>query len=94
MTAVVGERQELLTPQQMMQIASMDRAEPETDPIVLRVAAQVCNSWKYPRTVISADEGVSSYRGWRVNIMYPNITSSNSGPEVRFSSFDRVCIPT
>ena len=44
MAAIVGERQELLTPQQMMQVASMDRVEPETDPIVLRVAAQVMES--------------------------------------------------
>ncbi|KIM30442.1 hypothetical protein M408DRAFT_7537 [Serendipita vermifera MAFF 305830] len=43
MATVFGERQELLTPQQMMQVASMDRAEPETNPIVLRVAAQL--SW-------------------------------------------------
>ncbi|CAG7850535.1 SubName: Full=Uncharacterized protein {ECO:0000313/EMBL:CCA67563.1} [Serendipita indica DSM 11827] len=34
---------ELLTPQQKMQVASMERAEPETDPAVLRTAAQL--SW-------------------------------------------------
>jgi hypothetical protein len=33
---------EPLTPQQMMQVASMERAEPETDPYILRMAYQVC----------------------------------------------------
>lgn len=36
------QQQEQLTPQQMMQVASMERAEPETDPYILRMAYQVC----------------------------------------------------
>lgn len=40
-TAVRHENQEPLTPQQMMQVASYEHAQPETDPTVLRVAAQV-----------------------------------------------------
>jgi len=41
MATTVHGHQELLTPQQMMQVASYEHAQPETDPTVLRVAAQV-----------------------------------------------------
>ncbi|KAG8833810.1 hypothetical protein FRC17_010051 [Serendipita sp. 399] len=42
-TVAPEQQHELLTPQQMMQLASMERAEPETDPFILRTAAQL--SW-------------------------------------------------
>ncbi|KAG8781936.1 hypothetical protein FRC15_007838 [Serendipita sp. 397] len=45
MAATVAQehQHELLTPQQLMQLASIERAEPETDPFILRTAAQL--SW-------------------------------------------------
>lgn len=41
MASAIQEPRELLTPQQMLQVASYENAQPETDPTVLRVAAQV-----------------------------------------------------
>jgi hypothetical protein len=39
------QQQESLSPQQLMQIASMDNAIRETDPQVLRIAAQVSRNY-------------------------------------------------
>jgi hypothetical protein len=41
MAAIMEQQHELLSPQQLLQVASMERCEPETDSQKLRVAAQV-----------------------------------------------------